>query len=102
GKTRFPGTDVETFVKLRRVASHYFSVKPLGEPHSKCRLARSRRPYYGHKRQKRLVLIHGNRRWRARTNRKISTNKKRRRLPRTCWRASFTSVRSLVANYSST
>src|ERR1700719_397062 len=86
----FCGADVEAAIELRGIARDYFAAEPPGQPNAQRRFTRSRGTYDGNEWPIRFVWSHRKRRWRARTKIKISTNSARRRLPRICWRASFT------------
>src|SRR5438132_13462068 len=77
-------------IELRPIEGHHFPAEPLGELHAEQRLPRSRRTDDGHERQERFLFAHRKRRCRARTKRKMSTNRARRRLPKTFWRGTFT------------
>src|ERR1700687_1052902 len=93
------GANIKAAIELRRIAGHNFPAELLRELHAERRLSRCRRTNDGQERQERFVFTHRKRRCRARTKRKISTKSARRRLPRTCWRGSFTGKRLRLANY---
>src|SRR6266404_281532 len=90
GGAGFGCSNIESAVKLRRIAGHYFPAQLLSEPHTQRGLAGSRRANDGHKRQKRLRIAHRKKMCRARKTKTASTTRARSRLPRTCWRDSFT------------
>src|ERR1700687_897381 len=93
------GANIKAAIELRRIAGHNFPAELLRELHAERRLSRCRRTNDGHERQERFIFAHRKRRCRARTKRKMSTKSARRRLPRTCWRGSFTGKRLRSANY---
>src|ERR1700674_3350142 len=98
GGAWFCSANIKAAIKLRRIASHDFSAEPLRELYTECRLSRRRRTNDGNERQERFVFTHRKKRCRARTKRKMSTKSARRRLPRTCWRGSFTGKQLQSAN----
>src|SRR5437660_12859106 len=90
GRGGFCSTNVKAAIELRRIASHHFSAEPFRKLDAERRLYISRRNCDGHEGQERFAFAHRKRRCRARTKRKMSTNSARRRLPKTCWRGTFT------------
>ena len=90
GCVGFCRTYVKPAIELRGIAGHHFPAEPLGQPYAERGLARCRWTNDGHERQKGVFSAHRTRRCRARTRMKMSTKRARRRLPRTCWRVSFT------------
>src|SRR5258708_914614 len=99
GGARFCSANIKTAIELRRIAGYNFSAESLSKLHAERRLSRCRRTNNNNERQKRFDFTHRKRRCRARTKRKMSIKSARRRLPRTCWRESFTDTRLRSANY---
>src|ERR1700674_3590815 len=99
GGAEFCGAYIKAAIELRRIARYHSPAEPLREIDTERRLSRCRRANNNNERQKRFVFAHRTRRCRARTKRKMSTKSARRRLPRTCWRLSFTDKRLRSANY---
>ena len=95
----FCGANIKPAIELRRIAGHNFAAEPLRESRTERRLSRCRRTNNNNQGQKRFLFAHRKRRCRARTKRKMSMKSTRRRLPRTCWRLSFTDMRLRSANY---
>src|SRR5438552_9494014 len=90
GRGGLRGANIKAAVELRRIAGHHFSAETLRKLHAERRLSRSRGANDGHERQERVGFAHRKKRCRARTKRKMSTKSARRRLPKTCWRGTFT------------
>src|SRR3989449_457626 len=90
GSAGLGSPNIESAIKLRRIAGHHFSAQPLGEPDTQRGLAGSRRANDGNKRQKSFRIAHRKKMWRARKTKTTSTTRARSRLPRTCWRETFT------------
>src|SRR5439155_27184820 len=99
GRSGFCSANIKPAIELRRIAGQNFPAEPLRESHPERRLSRCRRTNNNNERQKRFVFAHRKRRGRARTKRKMSMKSARRRMPRTCWRVSFTDKRLRSANY---
>src|SRR5260370_20836960 len=96
---RFCGANIKTTIELRRITGYNFPAESLSKLHAERRLSRCRRTNNNDERQKRFDFTHRKRRCRARTKIKISMKNARRRLPRTCWRVSFTDKQLRSANY---
>src|ERR1700730_12913039 len=100
-RTRLGRADVEPAIELRGIARDHFAVELFGEPNAQRRFSRSRGTDDGNEWRMLIFQAHRKRRWRARTNRKMSTNSARRMLPKICCRAGLNSS-CPPANYSNT
>src|SRR6267142_3400139 len=90
GCAGFGCPNIEFAIKLRRIAGHHFPAQLLSKPHTQRGLAGSRRANDGNKGQKHFRIAHRKKMWRARKTKTTSTTRARSRLPRTCWRETFT------------